>query len=88
VFTLKEIEDVLRRTDIEGLIESGAPDNEYESEAIEILRVFSQFTSQELTEDKMLEIICDVWTRSFGHDKHETDKIKDVFLHVVHELCR
>jgi hypothetical protein len=81
-----KIETILREADIEGLIESGAPDDEYDSEAVEIAVALEKIAPGDLTEDNVLTIVCGIWNKSFGHDESETEKVKPYFRKIVRSI--
>ena len=61
--TKKIVQQVLNDEDIEGLLELGAPEDEYcyEAEAIS-----SRLRETEVNEDAATEIIRSVWSKAFG----------------------
>ena len=69
--SLEKIKTVLRIADIEGLIESGAPDDEYDSEAEEIMQALSMMEIESLNEEAMLSVIADVWEDYFHLDENQ-----------------
>lgn len=60
-----EINALLQEADIEGLIASGSPPDEYAIEAEILARAFSTLEDAEFTEDNLMEIIAYVWSDSF-----------------------
>ena len=64
--TQSAIDSILRQEDIEGLIESGAPGDEYSSEAENIASALAGFTREQLTEDNIVEVLSSVWSRNFN----------------------
>lgn len=83
-----KIEEILREADIEGLIEGGAPDDEYDSEAEEITSALEKILPEKMTEDNILLIVCDIWTESFGYEKEETEKVKPYFIEIVQKILQ
>jgi len=83
-----KIKDILRSADIEGFIESGAPDDEYDSEADDIAVALERLKPEELTEDRVLSIICNIWMESFGHDENETEKVKPYFKNIARSILK
>ncbi|MBU0801002.1 MAG: hypothetical protein KKA05_08340 [Alphaproteobacteria bacterium] len=67
------INTLLRDMDIEGLIVSGSPDDEYETEAETLARAFSMLTGEDFNRDNLIEIFCYVWADSFELDDDEVD---------------
>ena len=70
----REIKAALDHEDIEGLLASGCPSDEYDSEASliesEIARI-TDFGKQPLSAIQSERIIIDVWIRQFGPFKTE-----------------
>ncbi len=66
--SVTEINSILIQADIEGLIELGAPEDEYEDEAAQIAAAISTFKDNELTRDTMLALVVVVWMKSFDLD--------------------
>lgn len=62
----KLIETILIDLDIEGLIELGAPNDEYGSEAQIISRALSTLLEKEVTQENISEVIAQVWRESFN----------------------
>ena len=86
MITLEKIEVALRKADIEGVLKGGAPQDEYDAEAAEIAEALAGIRGADLSEDRVLQIVCDIWTKSFGHEFHETEKIKPVFQKLVRDI--
>lgn len=68
------INELLQKEDIEGLLEFGAPNDEYSSEAMEIASLISSIDKNRLTEDIIISLISDVWSKYF--DPFSEDGIK------------
>ncbi len=62
---VQHINTFLRETDIEGLIQNGAPPDEYETEAEAIAVALLEVYEQELTDKNVQGIIAQVWAISF-----------------------
>jgi len=62
--------DLLRQEDIEGLIEMGAPSDEYDSEAEEVVTALAE---ESLTEEKIVSVISSVWSASFNLDDEDIE---------------
>jgi hypothetical protein len=60
------IEDVLRNADIESLIECGAPRDEYSPEVRGIVNALAISDEKEITVERLVAIIREVWTQMFG----------------------
>jgi hypothetical protein len=86
--TLAEVEAVLRNEDIEGLVESGAPRDEYDSEAREIAGALASLSSGEFTETNITAIIALVWAKSFNRSEPEIRQRIPAFQRIAHLLCK
>lgn len=62
----KIINSYLQSADIEGLIEIGAPTDEYESEAKDIARGLAEISKQDWGQADIVAIISLIWARSFN----------------------
>jgi len=60
------IDSLLRRADIEGLIQLGAPTDEYSSEAQVIALALAELDDSEINAENITAIVSDVWRKSFG----------------------
>lgn len=57
--------ELLVESDIEGLIENGAPKDEYFTEAEQIVSAINQLEKKQINEENILAIISLVWMRNF-----------------------
>jgi hypothetical protein len=84
---LAQVIELLRTEDIEGLIEIGAPEDEYDSEAEMITdRIHaaeSASPSGRITKADAIRVIQDVWTEMFSLDSYGLNRRKDAFEHVA-----
>lgn len=62
----KIINSYLQSADIEGLIEIGAPTDEYESEAKDIARGLSELPEENWRQAEIVAVISLIWARSFN----------------------
>ncbi len=62
---LSSIDHILVMEDIEGLIEAGAPVDEYQDEAARIAAAINMLTEENFREDTVLAILTLVWMKSF-----------------------
>ena len=87
---LQLIDELLRRHDIEGLINIGAPENEYNTEAKMIAdRIGTaewRVQPQKLSVAQIKEIIRDVWTEMFGLDEEDLGKRENAFEQIAKRL--
>ena len=64
--TTSDIQRILNAEDIEGLLELGAPPDEYSQEAETIAATLRQDTRVVISEESLTTIILDAWARWFG----------------------
>lgn len=60
------IDSVLQEEDIEGLLNLGAPKDEYSQEAAEIHAALEAIDENEATSDQVAAVVMTVWEHSFG----------------------
>jgi hypothetical protein len=65
-FKQETIQRALNAEDLEGLLQVGAPPDEYESEAQMIANAVTHTNEDELTEDRLADLIRDVWIETSG----------------------
>lgn len=63
--TTANINALLIQEDVEGLIDAGAPSDEYSDEAAQMAAALLQLDDEQLTEDIILSTISLVWIKSF-----------------------
>lgn len=63
--TTANINALLAEEDVEGLIEAGAPSDEYSDEAAQIAAVLLQLDHEQLTEDIILSAVSLIWLKNF-----------------------
>jgi hypothetical protein len=61
----EEVQRILNREDIEGLLALGAPDDEYETEARTIAKEFTP-EKDPLSEEAIAEMVRKVWIQAFS----------------------
>jgi hypothetical protein len=83
IVSYSNIETILRIEDVEGLIESGAPDNEYNSEAKCIVDVLKRLQPEDITEENIVTVISTVWEKMFHLDKKDISKRLPAFRNVA-----
>ncbi|MFZ0320175.1 MAG: hypothetical protein WAL56_13715 [Candidatus Sulfotelmatobacter sp.] len=66
MITQEIVQRALNAEDLEGLLQVGAPPDEYESEAQMIAKAVAHTNEAELTEDHLADLIRDVWIEMFG----------------------
>ena len=80
------IETVLRIEDIESLIEFGAPDNEYDSEAKEMFELLERLDRGQFTEDGLVSVVSRVWGEMFDLDEEGVNKRMPAFRNVAKNI--
>lgn len=61
-----QIQQVLNDEDIEGLLQVGAPTDEYETEARMIAETITQAHESKLTEERLTAVVRSTWAEMFG----------------------
>ncbi len=62
---LQKIDSILISEDIEGLIEMGAPADEYSDEAAQIVATLEAMDTSSITMETVLVIVSFIWMKSF-----------------------
>lgn len=63
--TTANINALLVQEDVEGLIDAGAPSDEYSDEAAQIAAALLQLDHEQLTEDIILSTVGLIWLKNF-----------------------
>ncbi len=71
---LSTIDAILRAEDVEGLLELGAPKDEYSHEAARITSELDALIPGDATEDRIATVVANVWAKSFGLSEEDLDK--------------
>jgi hypothetical protein len=74
--TTEHINSILINEDIEGLIELGAPEDEYYDEAAQLLAAINVYDG-DLDDNAISALLTIIWTKSFGLDQEELSKRLD-----------
>jgi hypothetical protein len=61
-----KVNAILISEDMESLVQHGAPADEYLDEARKIVSAITLLGHEELTEERLTEIVYAVWSKSFG----------------------
>jgi hypothetical protein len=83
--TTNSVENILREEDIEGLIQLGAPADEYNPEAREIAAAMSRLGG-EASEEQVVQVVGDVWKEFFDLSPEDIEARGEAFLRVAHRL--
>lgn len=83
--SLEKIEEILAAEDIEGLIEAGAPNSEYDTEGKEI---FNRLSSTDTSISAVQSIIERVWQRSFNLSRQNIIERAEPFSNVAVKLYK
>jgi hypothetical protein len=84
--SFEDIEALLRAEDIEGLIASGAPEDEYDSEAKQIASAVASLNANEFTQANITAIIALAWAKSFNQSEQEIKQRMPAFERISHIL--
>jgi len=81
------IREILNREDIEGLLEIGAPADEYSIEA-ELISQAIENGQVELQNEKLYELLREIWHKMFGpFSEEEIKKRQSAFERVARQLA-
>jgi len=80
------IEDALRAEDVEGLLELGAPRDEYSHEAEKIASELHAFAPSDATEDRVADVIANVWANSFELSQADIEKRQTALHRVARQI--
>jgi hypothetical protein len=83
--TTNSVQNILREEDIEGLIQLGAPADEYDSEAREIAAAISRL-GKHPTEEQVVQVLVHVWREFFDLGPEDIEARGEAFLRVAHRL--
>ena len=84
----KEIDLILQAEDIEGLIESGAPSDEYHSEVQDIIQALEKLNSSEFTQENILAIVSAIWLRNFNLQEEELKKRESALIRITRKISQ
>jgi hypothetical protein len=82
----EKIRDALRAEDIEGLIELGAPSDEYDDEATQIAEAVAELPEGKVSAENIIAIIALIWAKSFDRSSDEIAKRLPAFSRVIQRL--
>jgi hypothetical protein len=83
-----KIESILRIEDVEGLIELGAPADEYASEARDIALAIAKLHPSPITETSVVAIIALVWGKSFDRSAKEIEQRLPAFRRIAQRILQ
>lgn len=87
-FSAETIESILRQEDIEGLLNLGAPQDEYSSEAADMATALGAIP-ESATEEQVSRIVMSVWEQAFGpFSDEDIEKRRPVLRRVVQNILR
>jgi hypothetical protein len=84
--SLSALKTALQHEDVEGLIELGAPDDEYDSEAQAVLSALQAVPVSEFEQSSLAAIIAVVWAESFGRVEEEIKLRMPAFLSIANRV--
>ncbi len=71
VFALSTVNQALQQEDIEGLIASGAPQDEYALEAERIVAALNKLNAEDVTENSVIAVIAVIWAQAYHRSDEE-----------------
>jgi hypothetical protein len=80
------IDQALQKEDVEGLIEMGAPGDEYVSEAQEIAEAVASMSAGQLTAQNIVAVISLVWAKSFNRSAEEIKERLPAFHRIAQDI--
>lgn len=89
--SFETLNEMLRTADIENLIATGSPANEYEGEAEILARAFSVLDDEEFNAENLFDILAYVWADSFELEDEDIEKREAVlqdFVNLILSSCQ
>lgn len=87
IISVDAIMAALNEEDVEGLLELGAPRDEYESEAAMIADLLASIPRSDRTEDSIMAAVSAVWGRMFGRSSSDLEARRPSFRRIAQRLC-
>ncbi len=84
--SVSTIDAILQAEDIEGLLELGAPRDEYSHEALAIEAGLEAFRPSDATEDRVFALVASVWANAFDLVDQDIDKRSSAFRRVARQI--
>ena len=85
---LDSLKDLIAQADVEGFIAKGAPADEYETEAEELHMAIETWTTAELTAERLLPTLADIWEGAFSLDDDAMESRRARLLALAKEIER
>ena len=82
------ISELFRLHDIDGLISSGAPDDEYEPEVERIVMALEHLSREEASVRAIAEIFAAVWAQMFGGSEEQMRRRRFEFDEIAEKVMR
>jgi len=82
------IDELFRQHDIEGLISSGAPDDEYESEVEKIVTALEALPPSDASINSIVDIFDNVWIKMFGGSEEQRQRRRFDFEEIAEKVLR
>lgn len=86
MFPVSIIDNALRAEDVEGLLELGAPNDEYSHEAKTIASELQELTPGTESEDDIAAVIAKVWAKSFELSNEDIDKRHTALRRIARQI--
>ncbi len=71
---LHSLEELVATADIESFIAEGGQSDEYEVEAEHLHAAIGSWPTADLTADRLLPVLEDIWTQAFSLDEHALEQ--------------
>ena len=84
----ESLDELLRLQDIEGLIASGAPDDEYEPEIDDLLDRLEEIPAGMASQVAIVSIFEDVWRQKFSSTEQMLDQRRPHFVEIADKLLQ
>lgn len=82
------ISELFRQSDIDGLIASGAPEDEYEPEVDRIVAALEDLPHEEASVTAIADIFADVWAQMFGGSEERMNRRRVDFDEIAEKVMR
>lgn len=84
--SVSAVDNALRAEDVEGLLELGAPNDEYSHEAKTIASKLDELTPGAASEDSITAVIANIWAKSFELSDEDLDKRYTALRRVARQI--
>lgn len=88
MITSQTINELLNEEDIEGMLEAGAPTDEYASESNRIASAINALAASQITEESILAIVSLAWMQDFDLDESAMRTRAEAINRVAHRIFK